>query len=92
VAKLLPWQHPYQTKNGQPAFQVRTSAGVQKYIAHKTGIPLADIQVHKTDRYLVITALVDGAMKVVKVPGPFLYTMEESDFDPVWPQLTPKGA
>ena len=72
---------PWTDANGR--FDVRTVAGVKKYLSHKSGLPEKDIDVHKATTYLLVTAKVAGETKIVKVPGPFVYTMNESDFAPV---------
>src|SRR4051812_29218960 len=89
--KKKPWEHEYRTNpDGSPLFHVATCLAIRAYIAHKTGIPKKDIEVHKTDRYLVVHVLLDGQLKVVKIPAhSSIYTIDEEDFKPLWDAIEP---
>lgn len=66
-------------------FEPKTCKQIQAYIAHKTG---KEAQVHKANRYLVITWSDGDSLKVHQINNaPFLYTMEEKEFDQLFEKM-----
>ena len=71
----LPW-----FDNWRNEFKLNSCRTVEKYIKHHTG--LSEVNVHKTERYLVINYTADGQMKTKKInlPAGVLYCLDEEDF------------
>lgn len=71
----LPW-----LDNWRNEFKLNSCRTVEKYIKHHTG--LSEVNVHKTERYLVINYTADGQMKTKKInlPAGVLYCLNEEDF------------
>ena len=82
--------NPWTSENWKGnKFEINTCKGAEAYIKHKTG--LCQIQVHKTERYLVVTyVLSNGIMNVEKIqlPAGVLYCLEETDFEPLFNKIT----
>jgi hypothetical protein len=84
-----PWIEKDYSGNYTGKFKINSCKGAEAYLEHKTGIKC---QVHKTERYLVVTYVVNGSMAVEKIelPGHVLYCLHEKDFEPLISKLTKK--
>jgi hypothetical protein len=71
----LPW-----LDNWRNEFKLNSCRTVEKYVKYHTG--LSEVNIHKTERYLVINYTVDGQMKTKKInlPAGVLYCLHEEDF------------
>ena len=69
--------------------ELKTCNGVKKFICDKMALPVADVEVHKTDTYLVVTYSIGGKMAVKKMPlpGRVLYCLKQSDIQPLFDDI-----
>ena len=80
--KKLPWFRSW----GDNRFELKSCKMVKEYICYMTDLEPKQVEVHKTQRYLVVTLATSDGLRVEKIelPGSVLYCLDPEHFEPLW--------